>query len=63
MVTQKGPYQDALEKGEFEELDFGKIVSGFQEKDSKPKETIRTADGRTVQKWMPQKTKWRPANS
>ncbi|MBE88668.1 MAG: hypothetical protein CMM76_04415 [Rhodospirillaceae bacterium] len=63
MVTQKGPYQDALQRGECEELDFGKIVSGFQKKDCQPTETIRMADGRTVQKWMPQKTKQRPANS
>jgi uncharacterized phage-associated protein len=63
MVTEQSSYQAALEKGEWEELVFSEIVCGFQKKTCKPAETIRTADGRKVQKWMPQKTNRRPANS
>ena len=63
VITQQDLYQDALKNGEWEELDFNKIVSGFQKKNGEQAENIRTADGRNVQKWVPQKAKRRPANS
>ncbi|HAA91835.1 MAG: hypothetical protein CMM48_09770 [Rhodospirillaceae bacterium] len=62
MVTQQKPYQTAFQKGEWEELESADIVRAFQKR-CEPEEIVRTADGRRVQKWMPQKAKSRPANS
>jgi uncharacterized phage-associated protein len=62
IVTQQKAFRDALMKGEWEEIPFAAIVTAFQKKET-PAETIRTADGRRVQKWMPARTNRKPANS
>jgi uncharacterized phage-associated protein len=62
IVTQHSVYQEAMQKGEWEELAFKEIVSAFQKK-CEPAETVRTVDGKRVQKWIPAKTNRRPANS
>ena len=62
IVTQQTVYQEAMKKGEWEELAFMDIVAAFQKK-CEPAEPVRTVDGKRVQKWMPAKTNRRPANS
>ena len=47
-------YKNAAKKGRGEEVTFGAIAKGSTEK-AKPSETLKTADGRIVTRWMPPK--------
>ncbi len=47
-------YKTALKKGVGEEIPFAAIVRFFTQKERPKVEQVKTADGRTLQKWMPQ---------
>tara|TARA_B100000676_G_scaffold313246_1_gene392671 strand:- start:2066 stop:2566 length:501 start_codon:yes stop_codon:yes gene_type:complete len=53
-ITRAHPsFEAAVEKGKGEEIPFEKIATGTPENNLKPTETLKTADGRVVRRWMP----------
>ena len=54
VIKSHDVYVNAFERGAGEEIEFEAIIEYFSNKEQKsPPESVRTADGRTVKKWVP----------
>ena len=54
IIKSHDVYKIAFERGAGEEIAFEAIIEFFAAKDRKePPKSVQTADGRTVQKWVP----------
>ena len=54
IIKSHDVYRTAFEQGPGEEITFEAIIEFFSDKERKdPPKSVRTADGRTVKKWVP----------
>ena len=62
MILEQPAYKTAVLAGEGEEIPFAAMQETFKIKEKEKAETtVRTADGRTVEKWIPTRAvRWRP---
>ena len=59
VLTEQKPYRDAVAGGYGEEIPFAALTAAFELKEDDA-QTVRTADGRRVKKWVPGRTVKRP---